>query len=159
MGIMVQKVGKTATKTVRVVKKPDTQVRKQETKSIFARKGVKNKNLARHKLTWSIDCTHPVEDGIMNIADYEKYLRERIKTEGKTNNFKHWVTLDRTKNRITVTSLLKFHKKYIKYLSKRYLKKNKLRDWLRVVSVDKESYEMRYFQINNDDDDEEEDAD
>ena len=28
-----------------------------------------------------IDCTHPVEDGIMNCADFEKYLHERIKVD------------------------------------------------------------------------------
>lgn len=48
--------------------------------------------------------------------------------------------------------------RYLKYLTKKYLKKNKLRDWLRVVSKDKETYELRYFQINSQEDDDEEDA-
>jgi len=47
--------------------------------------------------------------------------------------------------------------RYLKYLTKKYLKKNNLRDWLRVVASDKESYELRYFQISQDD--EESDAD
>merc|ERR1719469_1710408 len=38
---------------------------------------------------------------------------------------------------------------------KKYLKKNNLRDWLRVVANTKTSYELRYFQINNEEDDEE----
>lgn len=38
--------------------------------------------------------------------------------------------------------------RYIKYLTKKYLKKHSLRDWLRVVSTGKETYELRYFQIN-----------
>lgn len=49
--------------------------------------------------------------------------------------------------------------RYLKYLTKKYLKKNKLRDWLRVVSKDKETYELRYFQINSQEDDDEEDVD
>lgn len=36
----------------------------------------------------------------------------------------------------------------MKYLTKKYLKKHSLRDWLRVVSTGKETYELRYFQIN-----------
>merc|ERR1719228_1958205 len=144
------------TKTVKVVKKPDAS--KNRT-TIFGKKSSKTKT-AKNKLVYSVDCTHPVEDGIMNVADFEKYLKERIKTEGQTNNFKHNVVLERNKNKITVTSLLPFSKRYLKYLSKKYLKKNNLRDWLRVVSVDKESYELRYFQINNeDDDDDDDDAD
>ena len=38
-------------------------------------------------LKFSIDCTHPVEDGIMNCGDFETYLNERIKVEGKTNKW------------------------------------------------------------------------
>lgn len=45
--------------------------------------------------------------------------------------------------------------RYLKYLTKKYLKKNNLRDWLRVVASDKETYELRYFQISQDDDESE----
>ena len=33
----------------------------------------------KNQIKLFIDCTHPVEDGIMNCADFEKYLHERIK--------------------------------------------------------------------------------
>lgn len=56
------------------------------------------------------------------------------------------------------TNLITCLYRYLKYLTKKYLKKNKLRDWLRVVSKDKETYELRYFQINSQEDDDEEDA-
>lgn len=45
--------------------------------------------------------------------------------------------------------------RYLKYLTKKYLKKNNLRDWLRVVASAKDTYELRYFQINNEDEEEE----
>merc|ERR1719189_611 len=77
----------------------------------------------------------------MNSQDFEKYLNERIKVGGKTNNFGKEVALAREKNRICLTSTTAF--------SKKYLKKNNLRDWLRVVANAKDSYELRYFQINN----------
>ena len=48
--------------------------------------------------------------------------------------------------------------RYLKYLTKKYLKKNNLRDWLRVVAAGQDSYELRYFQINNQDEDEDEDT-
>ena len=51
--------------------------------------------------------------------------------------------------------------RYLKYLTKKYMKKNNLRDWLRVVSpsTSKDTYELRYFNINNDEEDEDDDAD
>ena len=47
--------------------------------------------------------------------------------------------------------------RYVKYLTKKYLKKNNLRDWLRVVASSKESFKLRYFQINQDEEEEEAD--
>ncbi|XP_047373949.1 60S ribosomal protein L22-like 1 [Sciurus carolinensis] len=47
-----------------------------------------------------------------------------------------------------------FSKRYLKYLTKKYLKNN-LRDWLHVVASDKETYELRYFQISQDEDESE----
>lgn len=85
---------------------------------------------------------------------------ERIKVNGKTNNMGKDVTLGREKNtKLVLTSDIPFSKRYLKYLTKKYLKKNNLRDWLRVVASGKDKYELRYFQINNQDDDDDEDND
>jgi len=37
------------------------------------------------------------------------------------------------------------------------MKKHNLRDYLRVVAISKDSYELRYFQINNEEDDDDDD--
>ena len=44
--------------------------------------------------------------------------------------------------------------RYLKYLTKKFLKKNNLRDYIRVVASNKSSYELRYFQINTGEDEE-----
>merc|ERR1711879_427271 len=99
-----------------------------------------------------------VEDGIMNCGDFETYLKDRIKVAGKTQNFGKDVALAKEKNKVVLTSATPFSKRYLKYLTKKYLKKNNLRDWLRVVAATKDSYELRYFQINNDEEEEEDEA-
>ena len=50
-----------------------------------------------------------------------------------------------------------FSKRYLKYLSKKYLKKQQLRDWLHVIANTKTSYELRYYNIHEQDADEDED--
>ncbi|XP_034442334.1 60S ribosomal protein L22 [Hippoglossus hippoglossus] len=108
-------------------------------------------------LKFTLDCTHPVEDGIMDAANFEQYLQERIKVNGKAGNLGGGVvSIERSKSKIAVNSEVPFSKRYLKYLTKKYLKKNNLRDWLRVVANTKESYELRYFQINQDEEEEEE---
>merc|ERR1711953_176252 len=112
-------------------------------------KGVKKLG-KKNQIKLFIDCTHPVEDGIMNCADFEKYLHERIKVGGKTNNFGKELVMERVKTKICLTSDIPFSKRYLKYLTKKYL-----RDWLRVVASAKDAYELRYFQINNEESEDE----
>merc|ERR1712179_466712 len=114
-------------------------------------KGKKKKLVIRYVL----DCTHPVEDGIMDVSSFEKFLNERIKVAGKTNNMGNNITLERSKSKVILNADIPFSKRYLKYLTKKYLKKNNLRDWLRVVAATKDTYELRYFQINNEDEEEE----
>ncbi|KAH9399477.1 60S ribosomal protein L22 [Tyrophagus putrescentiae] len=118
----------------------------------------KNKSGKKKKvqLKFSIDCSKPVEDSIMNVTDFETFLKERIKVNGKTNNLGSSVTVERNKSKILINANILFSKRYLKYLTKKYLKKNNLRDWIRVVATSKEAFELRYFQINNEDNEEEE---
>ena len=53
------------------------------TRQALATKGVKSKA----STTFTIDCTKPVEDKIMDIAQFEKFLLDRIKVDGKTGMF------------------------------------------------------------------------
>ncbi|RVW60405.1 60S ribosomal protein L22-2 [Vitis vinifera] len=99
--------------------------------------------------TFTIDCGKPVEDKIMDIASLEKFLQERIKVGGKAGALGDSVTVTREKSKIMVTSESNFSKRYLKYLTKKYLKKHNVRDWLRVIASNKDRnvYELRYFNI------------
>ncbi|XP_038672622.1 60S ribosomal protein L22-like 1 isoform X2 [Scyliorhinus canicula] len=111
----------------------------------------------RKKPVWrfTLNLSNPVEDGILDCSNFEQFLREKVKVGGKAGNLGNIVQIESLKNKITVTSAKKFSKRYLKYLTKKYLKKNNLRDWLRVIASDKESYELRYFQISQDEEESE----
>ncbi|XP_068652090.1 large ribosomal subunit protein eL22y-like [Aristolochia californica] len=96
-----------------------------------------------------IDCAKPVEDKIMDIASLEKFLQERIKVGGKAGALGDAITITRDKSKITVVSDNPLSKRYLKYLTKKYLKKHNVRDWLRVIASNKDRnvYELRYFNI------------
>ena len=46
-----------------------------------------------------------------------------------------------------------FSKRYLKYLAKKFLKKMQMRDFLRVVATNKSTYELKYFNIQENDED------
>ncbi|XP_040109099.1 60S ribosomal protein L22-like 1 [Oryx dammah] len=94
------------------------------------------------KSTWkfNLDLTYPVEDGIFDSGYFEQLSREKVEVNGKTGNLGNVVHIECFKNKIIVVFEKQFSKRYLKYLSKEYLKKNNLRDWLCVVASDKETY-------------------
>ncbi|KAK0427468.1 hypothetical protein QR680_010243 [Steinernema hermaphroditum] len=125
----------------RKVAKPELKLKKKKSKQSFK---------------FNIECKNPVEDGIMKLASFETFLQERIKVGGKVGQLAtSGITLEADKTKITISAeKTAFSKRYLKYLTKKYLKRNNLRDWLRVVASSKNTYELRYFQISQDDDEE-----
>jgi len=135
---------------------------KGKAKQVPAAKGSAAKGSTGKKkkvLKFHIECRHPVEDGIMVATDFETFLKERIKVAGKTGQLGTAITLELAKTKLSVVSEIPLSKRYLKYLTKKYLKKHNLRDWLRVVASNKDTYELRYFQINQDEDEEAEGED
>jgi len=104
-----------------------------------------------------IDCSKPVDDGLMECADFEKFLTDRIKVNGKTGVLGEDVVITRDGSTLTVEVNIEFSKRYLKYLTKKFLKNKQLKDWLHVIATDKQSYELRYYNIHEDEDDEGED--
>ncbi|GMR41470.1 hypothetical protein PMAYCL1PPCAC_11665, partial [Pristionchus mayeri] len=123
-------------------------------------KNAKDKKIKKKKqaMKFNIECKSPVDDKILNIEDFENFLATRIKVGGKTGQLAvSGVKLETKGTRVIVTSEQPFSKRYLKYLTKKYLKRNTLRDWLRVVASTKDTYELRYFHINQDEEGSDED--
>ncbi|OBZ78805.1 60S ribosomal protein L22 [Grifola frondosa] len=109
----------------------------------------------KHKFV--IDYSRPAGDGVFDGAAFEKFLHDRIKVDGKTGQLGENVKIHRDGDtKITVTSNVPLSKRYLKYLTKKFLKKNTLRDWIRVVAASKEVYQLRFYNIQGAAEEEEE---
>ena len=97
-----------------------------------------------------IDCSLPIEDNVLILSDFESFLASHIKVEGKTGNLGSNVSVSKSKDTIVVESSIPFSKRYLKYLSKKYLKKQDMREYLRLVATNKNTYQMKYLNIQND---------
>ena len=83
-------------------------------------------------------------------------MHDKIKVNGKTGKLAGVVSIARDGHKVTIASESDFSKRYVKYLTKKYLKKKEIRDWLRVVASNETTYELRYFQVQEDEAEEEE---
>jgi len=98
---------------------------------------------------FTINCSLPIEDNVIVLADFTDFLTQKIKVGGKTGNLANTVTVSKDKNNVVVESKIDFSKRYLKYLTKKYLKKQQMREYLRVVATNKTTYELRYLQVDN----------
>ena len=83
-------------------------------------KMVQKKDKKSKKSTWKInlDLTHPVEDRIFDSGNFEQFLQEKLKMNGKTGKLGNVVHTKSFKNKIIVVFEKQFSKRYLKYLSK-----------------------------------------
>uniref|UniRef100_A0A6U5VZW4 Large subunit ribosomal protein L22e, cytoplasmic n=1 Tax=Guillardia theta TaxID=55529 RepID=A0A6U5VZW4_GUITH len=64
-------------------------------------KGPASKKKQGHKFV--IDCTTAETDSILDTSQFEKYLKEKIKVDGKAGNLGDTVAISRDKSKIVVT--------------------------------------------------------
>lgn len=94
-----------------------------------------------------IDCSKPVEDKVFNTTNFAEYLRQRIKVNGKTGHLGESVKVNNDDKKVTVRADIAFSKRYLKYLTKKYLKRHSLREFLYVIALNKSTYQIKYFNI------------
>lgn len=108
-------------------------------------KGKEEKKTTTHN--FSIDCSKPVEDKVFITSSFAQYLRERIKVDGKLGKLGDNIVISEDGTKVNVKATIDFSKRYLKYLSKRYLKKHSLREFLYVIAKNPSTYEIKYFNI------------
>ncbi|KAG5519276.1 hypothetical protein PMAC_001901 [Pneumocystis sp. 'macacae'] len=97
---------------------------------------------------YTLDASGPAGDRIFDPAAFETFLHERIKVGGQTGRLGDNIVITREgQGRLSVVTHVPFSGRYLKYLTKKFLKKHQLRDWLRVVSTTKGTYELRFYNV------------
>jgi large subunit ribosomal protein L22e len=103
-------------------------------------------------LKFTIDCSKPVEDKVFSTTAFADFLKQRIKVNNKPGKLGSDITVSSDGKGVTVTASINLSKRYLKYLTKKYLKKHSLREFLYVVANSKTSYQIRYFNIQQEED-------
>jgi large subunit ribosomal protein L22e len=116
-------------------------------KQVANKKGAKAGKKSTQKFI--IDCRLPIEDNVIVLKDFESFMTQKIKVDNKTGNLGSAVTVTADKDNLVVEAKVAFSKRYLKYLTKKYLKKQDLKEFLRVIAVSKNTYALRYFKIQN----------
>merc|ERR1719343_248783 len=115
---------------------------------------VRSNPIVKKPVEYSLDWSQPIEDEVIDIADFVDFLKQNLKIDGKKGNLSA-VEISNTESKVTLSTTNVFSKKYVKYLTKKYLKKQDLRDYLRVIADPKLGYVIKFVDVNDGGDDEE----
>ncbi|KAG5440852.1 hypothetical protein PCK2_000007 [Pneumocystis canis] len=114
------------------------------------------KNVKKITCKYILDASGPAGDRIFDVSAFEKFLHEKIKIDGKTGQLNDSIIITcEGQGKVSIISHISFSGRYLKYLTKKFLKKHQLRDWLRVVSTSKGTYELRFYNVAIDPENEE----
>merc|ERR1711879_465559 len=95
-----------------------------------------------------VDFSAPANDSVFDGDAYAQYMKEHIKVDGKAGNLGDKISVTKEGDgKLAISATSAFSKRYIKYLTKRFLKKNSMRDWLRVVA-NKQGFRLAYYNVN-----------
>ena len=107
--------------------------------------------------TYHVDFDQAVSNNLMSLDTAVKYFSQNTKVQGLKNKLEDFVKIStsdkRDKNKknnvnIQVDVKMKFSKRYIKYLVKKFLKRENISLYLRVVSNGPNSYVVKLYSKN-----------
>ena len=116
-----------------------------------------NKILPKEKVykKFFVDFSDPLDNKLLSIESAMKYLSSNMKIDGLKGNLKDFVkiSVDDKRNKkcllIQVDNQMQFSKKYIKYLVKKFLKREGIVKYLTVLSNSPNLYEVKVLKNNN----------
>jgi large subunit ribosomal protein L22e len=112
---------------------------------------VKSTKTKRQPKVVTVDATVPFQDEVFNMEDYQQFLTQRIKVAGKVGNLGENITLSVEGGKLSVAAKpgTKLPKRYLKYLTKKYLQREEVRNIFRIVadSKDRKSYAIKYYNV------------
>ena len=110
----------------------------------------------KHYRKFHVDLNQAVSNNLLSVEAAVKYLRQNIKVNGLKNKLGDSVQVestdkkDKNKNTIVVAAdnTMKFSKRYVKYLIKKFLKRENISLYLRVISSGSNGYLVKLFSRN-----------
>merc|ERR1739848_511647 len=95
----------------------------------------------------TIDISQAVEEDVIEQGHFIDFLKNTMKVGGKKGNLEY-VSVEPAQNKVAITTKVQFGKRYLKYLTKKYLKQQDISNYLRVIACDKLGYKVKFINLN-----------
>ncbi len=122
--------------------------------AVNSQKVAKKKEKSYRK--YYVDLNQAVSNNLLSLEAAIKFLNQSIKVNGLKGKLGDSVKVsqtdkkDKQKNTVVVAvdNTMKFSKRYVKYLIKKFLKRESISSYLRVIASGPSGYNVKLFQRN-----------
>ena len=111
-----------------------------------------NKPKTKTYKKYTIDFSAPISNNLLTLESVAKYLELNMKLNGLKGKLGDSIkinTADKNIIMVQVESTLEFSKKYIKYLTKKYLKKEGIEKYMTINANSPNGYAVKIIKKNN----------
>ena len=103
------------------------------------------------ELKFVVDFGVAFQDDLVIPKEFQTYLLSRLKLNGETGNVNQDVVVTTSGGKVTLTSKVRLSKRYLKYMTKKYLKKTDILEYFKIVATDRATYTVEYLREKLDD--------
>ena len=95
-------------------------------------------------LKFAVDLSVPIDESLFSAKEAVEFFKSNIKVNNKKGNLKEHIVVSLEDKKVVVKSTIPFSKRYLKYLSKKFLKSINVLEYLRVIASDKLTYKVKF---------------
>ena len=102
---------------------------------------------------YTIDFSAPISNNLLTLESISKYLQLNMKINGLKGKLGDSIKIsvaDKNNIMVQVENTLEFSKKYLKYLTKKYLKKEGIEKFMTINANSPNGYTVKIIKKNND---------
>ena len=113
----------------------------------MVKKDIKNRTVQK-TIKHTVDLGVAIDDSLVQISEFVDYIKSNLKVNGNKGALGEdiVVSANGTKQSM-VTSRVRLGKRYNKYLTKKFLKKIGISDYIKINATEKSVYKLKYIAV------------
>lgn len=113
----------------------------------MVKKDTKNPAVSKN-IKHTVDLGVAIDDSLVQINEFVDYIKANLKVNGMKGALGEDVIVSVNGNKqVMVSSRVRLAKRYVKYLTKKFLKKIGISDYIKINATEKSVYRLKYIAV------------
>ena len=113
----------------------------------MVKKDIKNPSVYK-TIKHTVHLEVSIDDSLVQLSEFVDYIKSNLKVNGNKGALGEDIVVSANGTKqVMVTSRVRLAKRYIKYLTKKFLKKIGISDYIKINATEKSVYRLKYIAV------------